>query len=219
MKINGLDPEIYGAYLLSYSVSGCELENTYFLPPSTLIPIRLTNRARLRKITLKFDFHGQDTHDAIRNMSNFTATLHNEAELLLPDGFYYYCVLVSTGTSVTKADWIEQNSFSLIGFRHGPLESYIFTETSDIFVNGNYETECRFIINTEKDSITVNGISINNISGEIIIDGIKKVVLQNGANKFIDCDMTDFPKLNPGNNTISITEGATVIVQYYPIYL
>ncbi|MPN51591.1 hypothetical protein SDC9_199239 [bioreactor metagenome] len=93
------------------------------------------------------------------------------------------------------------------------------TETSNIFVQGNYDAEAIFVVDTEESSITINDITVKNISGEIVIDGFDKLVQQDGTNKFIDCDMTDFPILTPGVNTITVSGAATVTVKYYPIYV
>lgn len=219
MKINGFDPVIYNAELLDYSVEGCELSDTYLLAPSSIMPLRLSNKAELRKITLTFDFICKDQREATLNMSNLTAELLKSAELELPDGFCYYCILTDTGKASRKADWIGQNKFTFIGFRHSALEQVILTESNSIFVNGNLPTECKITINTNAKSIKINDITVKNIGGEIVIDGINKLVQQNGGNKFIDCDMTEFPKLYPGINQINISVAATVCIEYYPMFL
>lgn len=219
MKINGIKPEVFGAQLVDCSVEGCELKNTYFLAPSAIFPTRLQNKPRLRKITLTFDFEGKNTHDATKKMSDFTAILSKEAELLLPDEFHYFCILTGTGKAVTKAPWIEQCTFTLIGLRHGPLETITLTESSPVFIEGNCETECRYIIDTPNSSLQINNITINDISGQIVIDGMESLVQQDGINKFADCDMISFPTLSPGNNQIEISGAAKVVIQYYPIYL
>lgn len=219
MKINDFDPAMLGAHLVGYSVEGCELKETYFLSPSAIFPTRLQNKPRLRKITLTFDFEGSNTHDAIKKMSNLTAILSKQAELLMPDDFYYYCILTGTGTATTKAPWIEQCTYTFIGLRHGPLETVILTESASVFIEGNCETECRYIIDTPNKSLAVNDITINNISGQIVIDGMESLVQQNGVNKFADCEMISFPTLSPGNNQIEISGTAKVVIQYYPIYL
>ncbi len=122
MKINGFNPELYGAQLVNYSVEGCELKDTYFLAPSAIFPTRLQNKPRLRKITLTFDFEGTDTHDATKKMSDLTAILMEQADLLMPDKFYYYCVLTGTGKATTKAPWIEQCTYTLILWRIADLK-------------------------------------------------------------------------------------------------
>lgn len=219
MKINDFDPAMLGAHLVNYSVEGCELNDTYFLAPSAIFPTRLQNKPRLRKITLTFDFEGEDTHDATKKMSDLTAILAKQANLFMPDKFYYYCILTGTGKATTKAPWIEQCTYTLIGLRHGPLETITLTASASVFVEGNCETECRYIIDTPNSSLKVNNITINNISGQIVIDGMESLIQQDGVNKFADCDMVSFPTLSPGNNQIEISGTAKVVIQYYPIYL
>jgi phage-related protein len=219
MLINGFDPYIYGAKLLDYSVDGSGISDNYMLPPSTIRPVRLRNRVRLRKIMLAFDFEDADIHGATQNLSEITAILRQEANLLLPDGFYYHCILTSTGKADIKAPWILRNSFSLVGYRHGPLIQETLTETGSIFVEGNYDTEAVYEITTSAQSITVNGITVSNISGVILIDGLNKAIKQGNFNKFADSNITAFPVLQPGVNQISISSPATVVIKYYPVYI
>ena len=219
MKINGFDPQIYGAELLDYTIDGCELENTYLLAPSSISPLRLNGKTKLRQITLTFDFEAYDMRETTLNMSNFTAKILRESELEMPDGFLYTAILTGTGSSEQKSDWIAGVTYTFIGFRHGPLEQHRLTQSGNIFVAGNSDTECRFIIETSADSITINGITITNINSTIVIDGIKKVAQEDGLNKFLDCNMTTFPVLTPGLNQIEFNQPATVFVEYYPIYL
>lgn len=221
-KIEGASFGTYRAHLLDYEIGACDYSNGYIIPPTAMIPVKLKHSLGLRSITLNIDFEGDTPNEIAQNISEFTELLHNGAEILLPDGFTYGCVYKSASTPKEKAPWINQVKFSLEGYRHGALETHTLTETGSIFVDGNYKTPCVLKITTEASSATVCGISVDNISGVVVIDGYKKTVTEDGINKFGDTDMTEFPKLNPGYREVGISaEGGadiTVEISYYPIY-
>jgi len=43
-------------------------------------------------------------------------------------------------------------------------------------------------------------------------------VTEGGVNKFNDTDMTEFPTLETGTQTIDISGASSVKIEYYPIY-
>lgn len=219
MTINGVPLTEYRAELLDYKVGVCDYENGYFVPPASMIPVKLTPKIGIRPIQLTIDFMGDSELEAMLRVSHITAKLQKGAQIMLPDGFFYECVFESASAPVEKAPWIWQVKFALSGYRHGSLERHTLTETDSIFVAGTYKTPAVLKITTSESSVKVFGITISNISGEIEIDGIKKTVTQDGVNKFKDTDLVKFPMLEVGYNEIEIEGTATVEVSFYPIYL
>lgn len=65
----------------------------------------------------------------------------------------------------------------------------------------------------EKSRIAINGLKTNK---PIVIDGVKKLITEDGANKYADAEIWNFPMLTPGVNTItfSSTNHSTVIEVY-----
>lgn len=221
-RINGALLNTYKAHLLSYDIGATDYANGYVLPPSSMIPAKLKYSIGLRSVVLKIDFEGETMNEITCSISEFTERLHEGAEILLPDGFTYSCVFKNASTPKEKAPWILQVEFTLEGYRHGALETMTLTRTGSIFVDGNCETPAILKIATSAKSAKVCGISVYNINGEVVIDGYKKKVMQNGVNKFGDTDMTEFPKFFPGYRQIDVAaagnEAITVEVSYYPIY-
>ena len=217
-KINGALLDIYCAKMLDYSVSPVDYDDGYLLPASSMTPVKLKPKIGLRTITITLDFEGDTRHEIEMNISKVATVLQDGAELSLPDGFLYTCVYEKSSNPTEKAPWIMQVKYTLSGFRHGEMHIETLTKTADIYVEGNYPAEAIYRISGASGSVTVNGITVKNISGEVVIDGMKKTVTQNGINKFGDTDMTSFPKLNIGQQTVQITGTATVEVSYYPIY-
>lgn len=220
--INGALFSLYKANLLTYDIDAVDYDNGYVLPPSSMIPVKLKYSLGLRGVSIKIDFEGDTMHEIEKNISAFTELLHEGAEILLPDGFIYSCVFKKASMPTEKAPWILQVKFTLEGYRHGAMETTTLKSTGSIFVDGNYETPAILKIITSAKSATVCGISVENIGGEIVIDGYTKKVTQNGINKFGDTNMTEFPKFAPGYNKIDVAADGnaaiTVKVSYYPIY-
>ena len=65
----------------------------------------------------------------------------------------------------------------------------------------------------------VLGVTVKNAAGIVIIDGLKKTVTKDGLNKFADTNLTSFPMLQPGLNTVDIEGASEVEISFYPIFL
>lgn len=220
-EINGQMLNVFKAHLVSYSIGACEYNNGYMTPPSSIFPVRLDGKVGLRKVEMTMDFEGDSMAEISHNISNMTAMFHKEALLFLPDGFYYTCVFESVSDPKEKAPWILQVKFTFSGVRHKALKTESFTESGKLYVDGNYKSSAiiRIVPNTGTTEVTVNGTTVQNIAGEVVIDGIKKTVMQNGVNKFADTNMTEFPYFECGYNEVTINGNATVEISYYPIFL
>ena len=105
-----------------------------------------------------------------------------------------------------------------------------------VSIEGNQPTPCIVEITPSIDlaSVEIDGIAYNHIFGDkeiitirnlkagktVIINGEDCTVLQEGANKFADTDMWEFPALKPGANTISCSsDKCTVTLKYKPRYV
>ena len=220
-EINGQILDVFKAHLVSYTVGACSYDNGYMSPPSSIFPVRLDGKVGLRSVVMTMDFEGDSFAEISLNISNLTAMLHKEALLFLPDGFYYTCVFEGASEPKEKAPWILQVKFTFSGVRHKALKTESFTQSGKMYVDGNYKSSAivRIVPNTGTTEVTVNGITVQNIAGEVVIDGIKKTVMQNGVNKFADTNMTEFPYFECGENDVTINGNATVELSYYPIFL
>lgn len=219
--------EIYDRYkarLVNYKVGSPSIGNAYLAQTNSIIPIKLKETIGTRPIELKLEFEGQSCHESLLNISNMTAELIDETELLLPDGFYYFCILDKVATPTLEGDTFYSVTFNLVGYRHGPMQSKEFTETGAIYVDGNCKAPAIITIEDAATSVVaVNDIVVNDITETVIINGFDKTVLETDgivtSNKYKDCQMTKFPSLVPGVNMINISGSAKVTIAYVPIYL
>ena len=96
--------------------------------------------------------------------------------------------------------------------------------------NGTAATPCRLtvvppddvmlmeILGLSDEPIIVTKVKRNTI---LVIDGIQRTVTKDGVASFEDYDAWEFPRLLPGENTISITNAATanISIEYQPRYI
>lgn len=218
-KINGTPLRFFDAELLKYKVGPCEMGKTYFSSPSSIVPTPIKSSVGLRKVELTIDFSGKTKHDIEHSISKLTAILREKSEVYLPDGFYYTSMLEKVGTPSEKAPWIMQLTFTLVSYRHSSVETIVINGDTTVFANGNIKSPAIVKIALKSGTeVRINEITVHNITGEVIIDGISGTVTENGLNKFLDTDMTEFPHLEPGPNKITVDGDAEIIVSYYPIF-
>ncbi len=218
-RINGSLLNSFKAKLLDYQIGDISYSNGYILPPSAIWPISLNAKKGLRPITINLDFNGDSRHEIELAISELKAILHQGADILLPDGFYYYSVYESCSVSKEVAPWIVNVQFSLSGVRHGALQTEVLSESGEIFVKGNSDTPTIFKIRSTTGAAIINGITISNMKSMVIIDGIEKTITENGINKFSDTNLTAFPVLKRGINSIVLSSGTSLEISYYPIFL
>ena len=201
-KINGALLDVYGAKMLEYSVGPVAYENGYYRPPRSMFPVRLDADIGLRRVQIKLDFEGPNMRQIAMAISNLTAQLHKEADLFLPDGFHYLCCFDEQSTPEEKAPWIMQVEYTFSGLRHGGLCSV------------------KLPAGAGAKSFSVGDIAIANVgASDVVIDGIRGKVTQDGMNKYLDATMTQFPALEPGLNTVNVVGDVDVRCDYYPLYM
>lgn len=209
----------WGAEIFSYEVGPCSYSNGYLKAPGKIFPVKLTPSIGLRPITITADFSGESPMETARSISDFTDTLQGGPEIMLPDGFYYWCEYDGATAPERKAPWIEQVSFYLHGVRHGPLAKKTLTTSGIIKADGNMETPMIVELTpSSNNGMTFNGIEIESAI-PVIIDGVYTTVKNSlGNNVFGNTTMTEWPKLKPGSNPITMVGVARAEISYYPIW-
>lgn len=224
MICNGIDIGVtYNANILDFAEGGYSISNNYVQPPGGLQFVKLTPPGLpLKKLKITLDIAGSSYFDLETKVSSLTALFYSSRLSLsdFGDGMTWDCILTATSEIKEVAPWIYQISFTFAGYKKGE----IITVTPSVFpatitVSGNYETDPVITLTDCSAEIKIFGITISNITGTVIIDSVNKRITDNGSNKLLDCDLTSFPKLQPGQNTISLTGTATVAIAYSPIYM
>lgn len=219
-RINGSSLGLYRARLLDYSIGAVEYSDSYIKPAAKPFPVMLTPKIGLRELSLTFDFEGDDAREISKSISELTAVLMTNADIELPDGFHYWCVFDSASSQKHVAPWIDQVTFNLHGLRHEEMRTSRFTNSGKMVVAGNMKTPAivKLTPATGVSSMSFNGITVNS-SIVVTIDGVNTTVENsNGVDVFGSTNMTEWPKLDPGDNMIIIV-GCTAEISYYPIFV
>lgn len=225
MTIDGVDISTMGAALVGLSTGLPEITNTYFYDGSMKSPrlVRLGGNVGLRKISLNFEVNGVSEHNTALNVSNLLNALRRGSEMDVGDGYSYYYAVDSVGESPERiSPTITTLTVVCVGYRHGATATQTLTATGAVTVAGNYAAPAKFTINkTSGTTFQVNNMIYTGEDGaeEIVIDGFAKKVTKNGENVFSRMQMTSFPLLSPGSNTLTLTGAGTLTVEYQPIYL
>lgn len=159
------------------------------------------------------------------DISNLTSELLKGAVIEIDDGFIYECLLISTPLAKHLGRNYYEVSYTLSALQKGhEVRVRIDKLQKRHKVLGNYRASPIIIITPQKNinQITVLGITIRNlrVNHNIVIDSVKKLVLEDGINKFADTNLKKWPSLSQGEVMLeksSIDVDVTVV--YNPVYL
>ncbi len=219
--IDGRDIELeFGARLLdSYKVSGTPIEATYFQGRNRTMFNLTACTYGLKDVELPFVMYGKDREDISKKKSQLVWLCYGKKELYLPDGFFYTSVLVDAGEISWRGPCIGEFTLVFKGVQHGP-----YTEVYGPFVycEGTMpQTDCILCatVTSAAERYPLGDAYFLDVQrGDVLImDGINKRVLVNGAPAATRCEWTCFPFLTPGENEVVC--GDCVQIGYYPCYI
>lgn len=135
--------------------------------------------------------------------------------------FEYAAVLASYVDSDSGVLPYRSVTLTFGAVRRMPLVCSTLSGSGEVFNPGTDPSGVTYDITPESDleSFTINGIACKNLSAgkTFTIDGIDGKVQSDGVNRFADTDISEFPKIQPGLNTIAMSSPARVTVSFYPI--
>jgi len=233
MYIDGVDIYNVGALVESFKVSATAIANTaYQGVDSTDFNVLSTVRG-MRMITVTLFYKATTRRElALKKTKIDNALGKGKINLDLPDGFSYWAYLTSAGEEQTMGvegqDIIALCTYTLQGIRHGELKRVGSTQvltSADLVFECESEaplTDCRITVHSTaaQNSLTIGTVTITNVAynDTVVVDGIEKRILQNGAPCAGNMSFVKFPKLTPGTNTLARSGYNTYVVEYYPIY-
>lgn len=222
ITIDGQDVASFGARLVSYNTGAPLVTNTY-QEGASLFPVLLEHRVGLRSLTVVLEFSADSREEAVRNLSFVSALLAAKSEIFLPDGFLYSCILTGISQPEDSMETLFDVTYSFVGVRHGALKTISLPEGGGtVTCEGNLASECRLRFTpSTAATVTVFEMTLENLAAgkPVVIDGIGKVVTQDGRNIWGSTDLVGFPRLLPGENSVRISPPVPLTVEYYPIWL
>ena len=230
MIVNNIDVEIYGASVSKKIIKPSEI--LIEKEKRDLITVQTNSEIKLKPMTIRILFEGQDRDKIKTNISNFMTNLTDEVDIKfknLSNKFHAY--LVDSDVEDTEFDeWVYLNlTFDCYEYGDEVTETINRTLTKNINLKGNIETPAIVEITPSIDLIdlTLRGLDDDPIilknlkaSKKLIVNGEEGTVTVDGENKFSDTDMWGFPKLIPGENTITVDKDSVdITIKYKPRYV
>lgn len=233
MLINNIDIKNFDSQILEVDIQNSKIiskENINTI--NRLFPTFLKNEVGLNAITVTLLVNSLDKKRYFIDKSNLLKQMLKPFYLYFKDrDLKFYCVLLDQINKASLKQIRGKLQLQIIGYNVESLEILNLNriDKKTFNVNGNYTVPAVLEITPSADliDITINGLAndpiiIKNLKQgkKIIIDSKEGTVLEEGKNKFSDTDFWEFPFLNPGPNTITLSKNSCdVTIRYEPRYL
>lgn len=185
------------------------------------------NNYRIETGGIKMIFYvaGKRSEDCYINTSNLIAECRNCIIRTDRDRFEYIAVLLSFNVKETGVNFYNEVTLDFGVIKRFPLTVHTFHNGQGSFRNvGSLVSGAKLTIVSKYDHavLTVNGITLYNVIADdvFVIDGLAGTVTRNGVNCFMQTNLIDFPKVQPGINNVDISDDdVTVSIAYYPTFV
>lgn len=233
MKVDGIDIRKYNAKQLTVELQAASFKANTEWPEGAATPHEFETEVQYGTLKLTILFRGSGRSEIIRTVSEFLALMTKRVELKL-DGYKgsYIGDITSNNLAKTK----QANRYILTLQFNGYLadaevvNTYTGVREAKFTTLGTRRTPCIIMVHptTDLQQLTISGfgeydIIIGNLKKdvEVIIDGKKGKVTEEGRNKFGDCDMWEFPVLTNGveNNITFSSDKCDIEIRYSPLWL
>lgn len=233
MKVNGIDIRKYNAAQLTVDLQPPKIALDTEWVEGAAAPQEFKTDIKFGTLKLEIYFRGSNRNAITRTMSQFLGLFTTCAKLKL-DGYKGTYIGYLSSDSITKKKVADRYIMTLQfnGYMTDDEVSNTYKDVTEAKFKtlGTRNTPCVVEIvpqvNLQEFRITGFGdadIILTNMKRDvpIIIDGQQGTVTENGANKFAECDMWEFPILKKDAENI-ITFSSThchVTIHYSPMWL
>ena len=137
----------------------------------------------------------------------------------------YVCVMESYSVEWTEVMWVYMVTIDFNCIRRLPKKTVTFSGVSEVkFMNeGTIDSGVSIVVKSAsvETDVSVYGIVIDSLKAEMPfeIDGIAGEVIENGINSILRTDLTEFPKVQPGENTMTSSAPLDWEVSWYPTFV
>ena len=241
MKINNERIAKLGAEIIDKKIYLSSFEKEVQYEDNMLKPIVLKKKFKLGYMEIRILFKAVTEQDLYLNISEFNYLVQEcvinfmkEDEIFYED-IFYKCVLEKNEPIEKPYLDILDNMYTvetfctldiLYKYKAEVTELLNRITSKTINVEGNKVIPAIIEITP---SVAMSSLTIIGLGDNIIINNLeatKKVIFNensvtvNGINKFGDCDLWDFPRLKPGENTITIDKDTCdITIKYTPMWI
>lgn len=229
----------FDAKMQSYpEISSCEVDASIFQGTNRSSLQLISNRRGQRTLKCKIDFFG-DNFNRTLHQSEFEALFLGSDPVIIDicDGFWYRAVLSDIGDPSTDHELITTVEYSFVVTRHlGDEITIDIASANDIVFNCESnvaKTDCIISLcaqysDAKSVDLVINGYTFTvtgGFDGDLVLNGVDKIFLINGANAASRVKWTDFPFLIPGENHVNIyvegvvPSGLVATIRYTPTFL
>lgn len=186
--------------------------------------IRTSKERALKIVSIELKVRGNDRTDVYMNASNVIAMLGENNFKFKNLPFLFHGVLEGDPKlSETEFDDLLIMSIEFVCYQYGEevIEEMNYMLEKSIVVKGNMETPVVYeitpiatVISFKINDITVKNVEMNKT---LIINGEDCTITMDGKSDFENAELTSFPTLNSGINTIKVnTNKCKVKIKYKP---
>lgn len=229
MYINNKDINDYNAKLLSRIIYPSETTINSEWNNNSLEPIIDKDiKRKFKKILIEIEFQG-----SVEEIEIYKSNLLKEisiSNIKFKNLFNFYRGFMVSNDIKNKVNGFEIISIEMKVIEEEEQKTINFNKSNNLtlFTGGNDTTPAILEITPSVNVSTVNitglgeEITLNNLTtnNTIIIDGVKGLITENGENKFKDYDSWGFPRLEPGENNISVDDNTLdIVIKYKPRWI
>lgn len=235
MKIDDIDIRSFDAKQLTVEFEPPQTTVTVEMFEGALTPSESETYTPLSGLAVTVLFRGRNRDEVQRHMSDFNAKLQKGVVLTL-DGYSRHFKGYLTGNTpnktIVKERYTAEFKFTGYWFSDEVELSWQNTHEVKFEATGNRTTPCKLTITATEyiEQLTINGFASGEITvstiprgSTVIIDGETGFVTMDGANKFKDIYLMEFPYLTTGENKehhlIFSDRNAIITLQYKPMWL
>lgn len=232
MDVNGININLYGGIQLEVDIQNYKYKSEYTLLTNSLKPVKLSTTETLKAIKVDILFKGNNRDEVLSNISRFMTLLKDEVIINLDgynNSFKVYLENDSIEKKKSKRKYKLKLEFKGYSMKDEIVENINRINSKTIEVPGTQITPAIVEITpaTTLADITLEGLAddpiiIKNLTANktVILDGELQKVTVDRVNKYGDTDMWDFPRLNPGTNTITVNKNnCDIKIKYKPRYI
>lgn len=233
MIVNNVDlVTLFGATIIEKNFGSSEIIAYIDWLDSAIDPTEeKESKFKFSQIRVVLLIEGENETEILTKMSNIKA-MSKKGTLKFSDIDYFYDIALDDSsykrinTVAYELTLSYKSAYKYLGYI---TETMNQMATKVIAVSGNTKTPAIVEITPSVDiiDIVINGfgssdITINNLTAnkKVIIDGENGLVTVDGINKYDDTDMWEFPSLEPGANTITVTRTTCdIAIKYKPRFI